>query len=135
MSSVNKVILVGNVGSINDRNNEKFFKFSLATSEKWKDKTGELKEKTEWHNITIFGKSVSVAERYITKGMKLYIEGKLSTSEYEKNGEKRYNTGISCFDFKFLSAKGAINTHTNGAGASAKHAVVDEDFSDDDVPF
>ena len=136
MSSVNKVILIGNVGGINENNNDKFFKFSLATNEKWKDKSGELQEKTEWHSVTIFGKSVSVAQKYITKGMKIYVEGKLTTSKYEKDGETRYSTGVSCFDFKFLGGGDKKSFGNSGFGASAKHsAPKDEDISDDDIPF
>ena len=101
MSSVNKVILVGNLGR--DPESRRFqsggqvVNFSIATSQSWKDKdTGERKEKTEWHRIAIFNEGLCrIAEQYLKKGSKVYIEGALQTREWEdQNGQKRQTTEI-----------------------------------------
>lgn len=101
MSSVNKVILIGNLGK--DPESRRFpsggqvVSFSLATSESWRDKaTGERKEKTEWHNVSIFNEGLcKVAEQYLKKGSKVYIEGQLQTRKWQdKDGNDRYTTDV-----------------------------------------
>lgn len=99
MSSVNKMILVGNVGKQPEikttQHGKKIASFSLATSEKWKDKaTGERKEKTEWHNVVIFNEALAgIIERYVSKGSKLYIEGQHQTRKWtDKDGLDRYSS-------------------------------------------
>ena len=101
MSSVNKAILVGNVGKDPDirtmQNGEKVASFSLATSETWKDKaTGERKSRTEWHNVVVFNENiVRVVEAYVRKGSRLYVEGAIQTRKFtDKNGAERYATEI-----------------------------------------
>lgn len=137
--SVNKVILIGNVGHTpkihsKDGGNE-IATFRLATSETWKDKqTGEKKEKTEWHNIVVFSSGlVNIVKEYIEKGDKLYIEGSLKTEEYTGNdGVKKYSTkivlqGYNC-SLKKMNSKKAEKTDT---GDSNFVGEVDND----DVPF
>ena len=98
--SVNKVILVGNLGRDpevrHSQAGAKIVNFSLATSESWKDKnTGERREKTEWHRVVIFNEHLAgIAESYLRKGSKVYIEGQLQTRDYEKDGIKRYSTEV-----------------------------------------
>jgi len=99
--SVNKVILVGNVGSDPEirsfNNGGKVANFSLATSENWRDKqSGERKEKTEWHRVAIFNDGlVGIVERYVKKGSKLYIEGKLQTRKWtDRDGNDKYTTEV-----------------------------------------
>ena len=100
--SINKVILVGNVGSqpevrTTQASGEELVTFSIATNEKWKDKsTGEPKEHTEWHRIVVFASGlVRVVKDYVHKGSKLYVEGKMQTREYEdQGGIKRYTTEV-----------------------------------------
>lgn len=99
--SVNKVILIGNVGRDPEirtfNNGGKVANFSLATSETWKDRnSGERREKTEWHNVAIFNDGlVSVVERYVKKGSKLYIEGKLQTRKWQdRDGNDKYTTEV-----------------------------------------
>ena len=99
--SVNKVILVGNVGQDPEvrqfQNGGQVASFSLATSETWKDKnTGERKEKTEWHRVSVFSEGlVRVVQNYIKKGSKLYIEGQLETRKWQdKDGQDRYTTEV-----------------------------------------
>eukprot|EP00919_Chromeraceae_sp_WS-2016_P000532 GHVR01001338.1.p2 GENE.GHVR01001338.1~~GHVR01001338.1.p2 ORF type:complete len:160 (-),score=30.82 GHVR01001338.1:1373-1852(-) len=100
--SVNKVIIVGNVGNqpeikVTQVSGEELATFSLATSERWKDKnSGEQKEKTDWHRVVVFAPGlVRVIKEYVNKGSKLYIEGKLQTREYQDEaGVKKYTTEI-----------------------------------------
>ncbi len=98
--SVNKVILVGNLGRDpeirNFPNGGRVANFSIATSESWKDKaTGERKERTEWHRVSVLNENlVGVVERYVKKGSKVYIEGQLETRKYEKDGRDTYTTEV-----------------------------------------
>lgn len=98
---INKVILVGNLGNDPDvkyaANGNCITKISIATSESWKDKqSGQVQEKTEWHNVTFFGKLAEIAGEYLKKGSQVYIEGKLKTDKYQDKttGADRYSTGI-----------------------------------------
>jgi single-strand DNA-binding protein len=104
--SVNKVILVGNLGRDPEvrfsQAGNKIVNFSLATSERWKDKSsGEQREKTEWHRVVVFDERLAdVAERYLKKGAKIYIEGQLQTRDYEKDGQKHYVTEVALQRFR-----------------------------------
>lgn len=119
--SVNKVILVGNLGNDPEvrtmQSGDKVVNLSIATSESWKDKaTGERKEKTEWHRVVIFNQGlVNVAENYLRKGSKVYIEGQLETRSWEQDGQKKYTTEIVLRPFR-----GELNMlDSRGGGASA----------------
>ena len=98
--SVNKVILVGNLGNDPEvrtmQSGDEVVNLSIATSESWKDKaTGERKEKTEWHRVVIFNQGlVNVCKNYLKKGSKVYIEGQLETRSWEQDGQKKYTTEI-----------------------------------------
>ena len=98
--SVNKVILIGNLGQDPDiktmQSGNKVCNLSIATSESWKDKTtGERKERTEWHRVVVFAQGiVSIAEQYLRKGDKVYIEGQLETRSWEQDGQKKYTTEV-----------------------------------------
>ena len=98
--SVNKVILVGNLGKDPEirtlNNGDRVANLSLATSESWRDKsTGERKEKTEWHRVVIFNDNiVKVCENYLKKGSTVYVEGQLATRKYEQNGVEKYTTEV-----------------------------------------
>jgi len=100
MSSVNKAILIGNLGRDPEmralQDGTLVANLSLATSESWKDKnSGERKEKTEWHRVTIFGKVAEVAEKYLRKGSKVYLEGQIQTRKWtDQSGNDRYTTEI-----------------------------------------
>lgn len=96
---VNKVILIGNVGGEPETrympNGNAVTNLTLATSDSWRDKqSGQMQERTEWHRIVFFGKIAEVAGQYIGKGSKIYVEGRLQTREWEKDGIKRYTTEI-----------------------------------------
>lgn len=112
MSGVNKVILVGRVGKDPEVKNltsgNIVANFSLATSETFKDKnTGEKKETTEWHNLVLWGKTAELAGKYVHKGDQLYVEGKITTRSWEKDGIKRYTTEIVVNAMQFLGSKNA----------------------------
>src|SRR5213083_1610971 len=109
MGSVNKVILVGNLG----RDAELRYtpggaavaKFSLATTEVWNDKAGQKQERTEWHNIDVWGKQAETLTEYLRKGKQVYVEGRLQTDEYtDKEGIKRKSTKIRCDRIVLLSS-------------------------------
>src|SRR4028119_303144 len=119
--SVNKVILVGNLGRDPEvrrlSSGDPVVNFSIATSETWKDKTsGERKEKTEWHNIVIYNENLGrIAEQYLKKGTKVYIEGQLQTREYtDKEGQQRKSTEVVLQRFR---GELAILDSRGGGGA------------------
>ena len=150
MSSVNKVILVGNLGKDPEtrhmQNGDKVVSFSLATAETWKDKaTGERKEKTEWHNVVIFNENIAkVAEQYCRKGSKVYLEGQLQTRKWQKDGVDRYSTEVVLQRFRgelvLLGDKGErteslrdeLNAKSPQAPARKPSAA---DDIDDSIPF
>ncbi len=98
--SVNKVILIGNIGNDPEiksmQSGDRVANFSVATSESWKDKaTGERKERTEWHRVVVFNQGLlNVCENYLKKGSKVYIEGQVETRSWEKDGQKVYTTEV-----------------------------------------
>ena len=106
---LNKVILIGNVGAdaeiryINDV--VATGKIKLATSETYTDKKGEKVTKTEWHTITVWNNTAKIAEKYVKKGMQLYIDGKIAYKSYEKDGETKYFTEIVATEMRFLGGK------------------------------
>jgi single-strand DNA-binding protein len=106
---INKAILIGNVGKdpeIRTVGDNKVANFSLATSETYKDKSGNKQTNTDWHSITIWGKLADVVERYVKKGDRLYLEGKISYRSYDdKEGVKRYVTDIVCNSMTMLGGK------------------------------
>ena len=122
--SVNKVILVGNLGkdpeSRSFQNGGKVVSFSVATSENWKDKnSGERKDKTEWHNVSIFSEGLArVAEQYVKKGSKVYLEGQLETRKWQdKDGNDRYTTDVVLRNFN-SSMVLLDSRESSGGGAS-----------------
>ena len=107
MGSVNKVILVGRLGADPEvkhlQNDRAVCNLSVATSEQWKDKqTGQKQEKTEWHRVTVWGEQAENCGKFLAKGREVYIEGKLQTRSYEKDGQKHYATDIIADRITFL---------------------------------
>lgn len=100
--SVNKAIIIGNVGTAKPG---EVFKFTVATGEKWKDKSGVPQERTEWHTVTMFGEYGQKMQQYITKGMKVFVEGQIRTNTYEKDGQKHFSTEIIAQKVEMLSPK------------------------------
>lgn len=108
---VNKAIIIGNCGNDPETRHlaedRPVCRVSVATSEQWKDKaTGEKKERTEWHRVVAFGRLAEIMQQYLKKGSKVYIEGSLRTSSYEKDGIKRYSTEIIASEMQMLDSKG-----------------------------
>lgn len=124
--SINKVILVGNLGNKPEiktmQSGDRVANLSLATSESWKDKvTGERKEKTEWHRVVVFNQNlVNLCENYLDKGSKVYVEGQLETRSWEQDGQKKYTTEVVLTRFKgeitMLDSRGSSG---GGAGFSS----------------
>lgn len=112
MASVNKVILVGNLGRDPElrytQGGAAVANFSLATNERWRDNDGEQQERTEWHRITVWGKTAENCAQYLQKGSSVYIEGRLETREWEdKDGNKRWTTNIIARTVQFLGRRPA----------------------------
>jgi len=133
-NSVNKVILVGNLGQDPEARftpqGTAVTNLSVATNESWKDQSGEIKEKTEWHRVVMYGRMAETASEYMNKGQMVYIEGRLQTREWEdKNQVKRRTTEIRCDSFTMLGKRSEVNqgTHSNDQGEKPQ--------SDDDLPF
>ena len=142
---VNKVILIGNLGKDPETRSlpsgEPVTNVTLATSESWKDKqSGEMKEKTEWHNIVFFKRLAEIAGQYLKKGSKVYIEGSLRTRKWQdKEGKDRYTTEIVAQEMQMLDSKpgGGSGSYDRGDRAEkpAPAAVAEKSFEDDDIPF
>lgn len=128
MASVNKTTIIGKLGRdpeiIATKSGTTMAKMSVATTEKWKDKaSGEWKEATEWHRITAFGYQAQYIQKYGSKGMDVYIDGKLKTSSYEKDGITRYSTDIIANDVQFIgkSQKIVPDAQINGYNQNIGH--------------
>ena len=110
MASVNKVILIGNLGKDPETrympNGDAVTNITLATTENWKDKNGEKQEKTEWHRVTFYRKLAEIAGEYLKKGRPVYVEGRLETRKWtDKAGVERYTTDVIATDMKMLGSK------------------------------
>ena len=134
MAGVNKVIIVGNIGKDPETrytaNGDAITNITVATSETWKDKSGEKQEKTEWHQITFFGKLAEIVGKYLSKGSSVYVEGRLETQKWtDKEGNDKYKTVIIAGVMQMLGGKG-------GAKQEPKQEEKKPDpFDDADIPF
>ena len=140
--SLNKVMLIGNVGSDPDiratSSGTQVAKVSLATNRQWKDGLGQQKEKTEWHRLTFFGRLVDIVDQWVKKGDRLYVEGRIEYSESESDGQKKYWTDIIVNEMVMLGS-------TAGGGGGGRDGGFQSDPSpapappisepDDDLPF
>src|SRR5712672_1141496 len=155
--SVNKVILVGNLGKDPEvkfkRSGVPVAKFSLATNERYKDKAGEWQDRTEWHNIVAWQRLAEIVGEYVKKGSKIYIEGRLQTSSWEdkQSGEKKYRTEVVASDLVLLggrgeggggggdqegrSSRGASASFDQRTSHSEEHAPAPAEITDEDIPF
>jgi single-strand DNA-binding protein len=143
--SVNKVILVGNVGKDPEvkytPTGTPVAKFSLATNEKYKDRSDEWQERTEWHNILAWQRLAEIVGEYVKKGAKLYIEGKLQTSSWEdrESGTKKYRTEIVARDLVLLGSQqndGDTEDRSNRNGDQRHSAYASSaEITDEDIPF
>jgi len=150
MASVNKVILIGNLG----RDPETRYlpdggavtNISVATTDTWKDKSGEKQERTEWHRVAFFGRLAEIAGEYLKKGSPVYVEGRLQTRKWQdKDGQDRYTTEIVANEMKMLGSRGGGSepmarepapapAESGGAKPQAKKGGA-FDQMDDDIPF
>ncbi|HEX4330826.1 MAG TPA: single-stranded DNA-binding protein [Usitatibacter sp.] len=126
MASINKVIIIGNLGRDPETrympDGGAITNISVATTDKWKDKGGEMQEKTEWHRVAFFGKLAEIAGEYLKKGSQVYVEGRLQTREWEKDGVKRYTTEIVANQMQMLGSRqgmGGGSREASEAGESA----------------
>ncbi|KXS31320.1 MAG: Single-stranded DNA-binding protein [Candidatus Gallionella acididurans] len=151
--SVNKVILIGRLGKDPETrymtSGEAVTNATLATSENWKDKSGEKQEKTEWHNLVFYRRLAEIAGEYLKKGSQIYVEGKLQTRKWQtKEGQDRYTTEIVVNEMTMLGGKSSGSgsfevvenkpASSSGGGAPAKSAPAAKgsfDNFDDDIPF
>lgn len=131
-NGINKVMLIGNVGSIDIK--ERVTRVSLATSDSYKDKnSGETIQQTEWHRLVFFGKLAEVAAKYVTKGTKLYVEGAIKYGKYTDNeGVERHTTDIMVRNMNMLGGKSDADPRPPGGPAARRQA--DHDFMDDEIP-
>ncbi len=157
--SVNKVILIGNLGNDPEirsmQSGNRVANLSIATGESWKDKaTGERREKTEWHRVVVFNEGlITIIERYLKKGSKVYLEGQLETRSWEQDGVKKYTTEVVLKNFNgvltMLDSKGGDSGYSAPSGGSNFNApqqpmaatgtdagiAPSMDGLDDDIPF
>ena len=157
MASVNKVILVGNLGRDPETrympDGGAITNISIATTSTWKDKSGEKQEATEWHRVAFFGKLAEIAGEYLKKGSQVYVEGKLKTRKWQdKDGQDKYMTEVIADEMKMLGSRQGLGGDTGGgdyakassaapSGAASKPASAAKggaakfDDMDDDIPF
>ncbi|MDS4014798.1 MAG: single-stranded DNA-binding protein [Candidatus Accumulibacter sp.] len=155
MASVNKVILVGNLGADPETrysaNGDAVCNIRMATTDRFRDKaSGELKESTEWHRVVFFGKLAETAGQYLKKGRQVYVEGRIRTNKWQdKDGNERYTTEIIANEMKMLGSREGLGTPSPGDGeyggampstaAPARSAPARKtpsfDDMDDDIPF
>lgn len=145
--SVNKVILIGRCGKAPETrfmtNGEAVTNVSIATSETWKDKSGEKQEKTEWHNLVFYKRLAEIVGEYVKKGSEIYIEGKIQTRKWQdKEGKDRYTTEIVCYEMKMLGGKREEQEQsTDSISKPAAKPVAEQkpagafDNFDDSIPF
>lgn len=146
---INKATLLGHVGRDPEirhmASGDAVANVSLATTERWKDKNGERQEKTEWHRLVFFGKLADIVDKYVHKGSLIYVEGKLTTRKWEKDGVERYTTEINCNEMKLLNKVDGDNDSRREERTreprreeprreSRPAARFSDDF-DDDIPF
>ena len=150
MASVNKAIIIGNLGKDPEMrympSGDAICNFSLATTDSWKDKNGEKQEKTEWHRISMFGKLAEIAGEYLKKGSQVYVEGRIQTRKWtNKEGQDQYTTEIVADKMQMLGGRSSgggnsfeVGGKPSSSGRSAKPAAKsggDFDNFEDDIPF
>ncbi|MFN8625427.1 MAG: single-stranded DNA-binding protein [Candidatus Binatia bacterium] len=134
---VNKVILVGNLGKDPEvrftPNGRALAKFPVATSERWTDQDGNKQERTEWHNVVVWGKQAEACGQFLAKGRQVFVEGSIRTRQYDdKDGNKRYMTEIVARDVRFLAGGGRSGAEAGGIPAGEDPGGPPQD---DDIPF
>ena len=137
---VNKVILVGNLGKDPEvrftPNGQALAKFPVATTEKWRDQQGQMQERTEWHNVVVWGKQAENCGQYLAKGRQVYVEGRIQTRSWDdKDGNKRYATDIVAQNVRFLGGGRGAPQETGVSLPPGEDAPPPPPSQDDDIPF
>ena len=145
MASVNKVIIVGNVGRDPETrrlpSGDAVTNISIATTDRYRDKqSGEMRENTEWHRVAFFGKVAEIAEKYLKKGSQVYVEGRLRTRKWtDQSGEEKYSTEIVAETMQMLGGKAPGSSDMGGSApmSQSRPAAAPSNISDidDDIPF
>jgi single-strand DNA-binding protein len=150
MASVNKVILIGNLGKDPEvrylPSGDAVTNISIATTDTWKDKAGEKQEHTEWHRVAFFGKLAEIAGEYLKKGSPVYVEGRIRTRKWQdKEGQDKYSSEIVAEKMQLLGSRGGGGSDTparepkavaeGGAKPATKKGGASFDDMDDDIPF
>ncbi len=142
MAGVNKAILIGNLGRDPELRytpgGQAVATFSLATGEKWRDKDGVMQDRTEWHNIVLWGRQAEIAKEYLTKGKQVYIEGRIQNRSYDdKDGNKRYISEVVGQRMQFLGSRDQAGTGGAPSGGEMPPEPPPNDLAseDDDLPF
>jgi len=143
MSGINKAIIIGRLGQDPEvrytADGTAVARFSVATSENWKDReTGERRERTEWHRIVAWRKLGEICGEYLSKGRQVYVEGRIQTSSWEKDGVTRYTTEIIASDVQFLGTRDEGDGSRSYSGPTeppAPEAPYSDAADDDDIPF
>lgn len=150
MSGVNKVIIIGRLGQDPEMKavgqGTTVTRLNVATSENWTGKDGQKQERTEWHRVVVWGKLAEICGKYLAKGRQVYVEGRLQTTSYEKNGVKMYSTEIVATTVQFLGSASSETSASTTAGSSMNHSQGnDSSFADfgpeptfnqsEDIPF
>lgn len=141
MASLNKVMVIGNLGRDPEirvtPQGQKVATFSIATTERYKDRAGNQQEKTEWHNIVAWRKLADIIERYVKKGSSIYVEGKLTTRSWDdpQSGQKRYKTEIVANQMQMLGGRGDQGGGFNQDTHSTDFSQAQQDMPEDDLPF
>ncbi|HUU33516.1 MAG TPA: single-stranded DNA-binding protein [Vicinamibacterales bacterium] len=143
MGSVNKVILVGNLGRDAELRStpsgQSVASFSIATTENWTGKDGQKQEQTEWHRIVLWGKTADTLQPYLTKGKQIYLEGRLQTRQWEKDGQKHYTTEVKADKVVLLGGgagrSGDRGDRNDSGGYSEPVGQPAGAITDDDIPF
>jgi single-strand DNA-binding protein len=140
MGSVNKVILIGNLGRDPELKytpgQNAVCNFTLATNEQWTDKSGAKQERTEWHRIVAWGKQAEICGQYLKKGRQVYVEGSLTTREWnDKDGNKRTTTEVKAQRVQMLGGRPGEGTPGRTEAVAAQFSEPDPEFTDEDIPF
>ena len=140
MSGVNKCIFIGNltrdVETRFTKSGDPVTSFSIACNESWKGKDGQKQERVEYVNVVTFGKLASICGEYLTKGKQVYIEGRMQTDKYDKNGVDTYSTKIVASTMTMLGQSGGSSSSgSQGSSGSPGASGGSDDFEDDDIPF
>jgi len=143
MASLNKVMLIGNLGKDPEvkytTSGQAVATFSLATTRKWKTKEGEMQEDTQWHNIKVWGRSAEIAQQYLKKGRQIYVEGRLETRSYDdKDGNRKWFTEVVAMQFLMLGNRGddSGGNYGGGGGMGQPQPQPSTPMGDeDDLPF